>query len=577
MFLLLSEHLAIAQIDYKGFPEWSLQKKDSTEYALYTPAHLQRGERYPIVLFMHGCCGVDNHASLRNAVDPPIRMWHQFGRNRQTVPTYIIAPATARGWKQHFAALKAVMDDLVAHHQGDPQRIYVCGFSMGGEGTFRIIQEYPGYFAAAIPMGMSFSGDSLKVKDIPLWINQGETDYYSRHLARQVAAIRALNGYTTDTGNTAITGVNPRYANFKGTGHGVQWIAASTQDLTGWAYSKINDGHLYPTLFFEQGDGTIMAERDKPVALTVHAASADSISRVEIYVNHVLKNTLKAAPYRFVFTPAPGDNEVKAVAQTIHHKSAEATTVVSVPIRPHLTGGLLPAAHAGRSYQTMLQGIGNCKLLFAIKNGTRLPPGIVLYPEGMLKGICTVRGSYTIHMVAKDKKGNTADGKYKLSVLPKQLGVVLVTNAGTDSIPYRVGAVKMGEALFFNSKDSLLSLQPQEINFSETGMYDGLTFIQTDENDAHKTADDLLHFTIDEDATIYIAYEKIERPSTSRVPAWLQSFKKENTSIVAQYRYFEVYSKRYQKGDIRLPGAAAKQHGVTSNYFVMIQKVKAKD
>ena len=146
---LLSNHI-IAQIDYKGFPQWSWHKEDSTEYYLYTPSNMKPGEKYPIALFMHGCCGENYHATLRNTVDPPLRMWHNFGANTQSIPTFIIAPATSRGWVQHFNNLKKVMDELVANHNGDPQRIYVCGFSMGGDGTFKIIQQYPDYFAAAI-------------------------------------------------------------------------------------------------------------------------------------------------------------------------------------------------------------------------------------------------------------------------------------------------------------------------------------------------------------------------------------------------------------------------------------------
>ncbi|MGH2647521.1 MAG: hypothetical protein ACRDE8_08140 [Ginsengibacter sp.] len=251
LFLFISQIITAQEIDYKGLPEWSWHKQDSTEYYLYTPKNMKPNKKYPVALFMHGCCGVDDHATLRNCVDPPVRMWHNFGVDTQIVPTYIIAPATSRGWQQHFAALKKVMDDLIANHNGDPKRIYVCGFSMGGGGTFSIIQRYPNYFAAAITMGISFRGDSIKIKDIPLWCNQGETDYFSRSLRKNVADIRYLNGDETDTGATWVTGVNPHYSNFKGIGHGVQWNAASTQDLTGWTYSKINDGNVYPTVFFK--------------------------------------------------------------------------------------------------------------------------------------------------------------------------------------------------------------------------------------------------------------------------------------------------------------------------------------
>lgn len=565
-------HPVFAQIDYKGFPEWSLQKQDSTEYALYTPGHLEAGKKYPVVLFMHGCCGADNHASLRNAVDPPVRMWHQFGKNIQAVPTYIIAPATARGWNQHFAALKKVMDKLIAQEQGDPQRVYVCGFSMGGEGSFSIIQQYPGYFAAAIPMGMSFSGDSLKIKDIPLWINQGETDYYSRHLRRQVAATRALNNFTTDTGDTHVTGVNPRYSNFKGVGHGVQWIAASTQDLTGWAYSKINDGHHYPTVFFEPGAYPITAKPNTQLTLSIHAGAVDTIERIDIYVNHIHTTALRTVPYLFSFRPVAGDNLVEAVAQTKHGKTSTATTVVKINTPARWLTTRLAAARAGDLYAAMLQASGNGKIAYTLAVGSILPTGIDLYPNGMLKGICAVSGNYGINLVATDEDGDTSSHLFYLEVLPKPPGKVLVTNAGSDSTLYRISEVREGEALFFNSKDSVLSANPEEINFSEPGRWLGLTFIRTNENDANQAADNFLHFTIDEDALVFVAYEKIDKPSPSRVPAWLQYFTKENASIVAQYRYFDVYSKPFKKGTVVLPGAAANKNGIGSNYFIMVKK-----
>ena len=303
------------EIDYKGLPEWSWHKQDSTEYYLYTPAGIDSTKKYPIALALHGCCGQDYHATLRNTVDPIVRMWHNFGTNTQTVPTYIIAPKTSQGWEQHFTNLKKVIDDIIAFQHGDPQRIYVCGFSMGGEGTFSIIQQYPDYFAAAITMGMSFKGDSTKVKDIPIWANQGETDWWSRFLKKQVAAIRALNGYTSDTGSTWVTGVNPMYSNFKGIDHGVQWAAASTQDLTGWAYSKINDGNKCPVIFFVKPEYKKFVNEDRPLEVEIDAKDRDgSIANVDVYLNKKLLRSINKPPYKLIVTPAKGDNILEAVA-----------------------------------------------------------------------------------------------------------------------------------------------------------------------------------------------------------------------------------------------------------------------
>ena len=127
LFLPCSIHSQ--QLDYKGFPEWSWQQEGSTEYMLYTPSETEPGEQYPLAVFLHGCCGEDEHATLRNAVDPPVRMWHHFGENYQSEPTYIIAPKTTRGWQQKFPDIKAAIDKMIAAGKVDAGRIYMTGFS----------------------------------------------------------------------------------------------------------------------------------------------------------------------------------------------------------------------------------------------------------------------------------------------------------------------------------------------------------------------------------------------------------------------------------------------------------------
>ena len=560
-------------IDYKGFPEWSIKKEDSTEYALYTPSNMKPGEKYPIVLFMHGCCGVDNKASLRNAVDPPLRMWHQFGANKQKIPTYLISPATKQGWQQHFKNLKTVIDDLVANHQGDPQRIYVTGFSMGGEGTFKIIQQYPGYFAAAMPMGMSFRGDSSKVKDIPLWINQGETDWFARFLRRQVGAIRALNGEVGDTGNTWVTGVNPRYSNFKGIGHGVQWAAASTQDLTNWAYSKINDGNIYPIIFFTAPEYRQSVAEGKPVTLKMEASDPDgSISKVDVYVNSVFIKSLTKSPFVTEIIPRKGDNVIEATAVDNKGKKTIAVNLLKVNMLPRLDGTVLPTGSAGAFYHATLTGKGNGILQFSLKNPGQLPHGIQLFPDGTIKGVTSSTATFKFDVVLKDEDNEIVNRQYTLTISPKKAGEILVTNVRTiDSSEYMVSKLVKGEVPNFNCKDSLLSTELEEINFSDLGKYEGFTYIKTDVRDTSKTAVDFLSFEIDEDAVIMVAYEKLDHPVKTTIPEWLKTFQKEDEEIVAQYRYYDVYSKFFKKGKVSLPGADAIKNGVGSNYFVMFK------
>jgi dienelactone hydrolase len=571
LFLFVSQNI-YAQIDYKGFPEWTWHKEDSTEYYLYTPTNMTAGEKYPVVLFMHGCCGVDYHATLRNCVDPPVRMWHNFGADTQSIPTYIIAPATSHGWQQHFKNLKKVMDDLITNHNGDPTRIYVCGFSMGGEGTFSIIQEYLHYFAAAIPMGMSFRGDSTKVKDIPIWANQGETDYFSRKLRKNIAGIRHLNGDEKDTGATWVTGVNPRYSNFKGVGHGVQWNAASTQDLTGWAYSKINDGNVYPVLFFKTPLYKQIVKPGENVTVSIDAHDNDgSIAKVDLYQNKKLIKSFDRAPYSFNIVAEKGDNIIRAIAYDNKGKTSYAETILKVNISPSFISKNLKNARAGNYYEEKLNGTGNGKLVYIASR--KLPDGLQLYSDGILKGVPSEAGKYSINIQLMDEDKDVAARSFRLLIEAKDSDEVLVTNAVTlNGTKYKVSKMMLHEAPDFNSKDSVFTTDLDEINFSNLSEYGGLTFIKTDINDVDTSVNNFLSFSVDEDAIIYIAYETMDSLFHSTVPSWLKDFKKENRQIVAQYRYYDVYSKEFPKGKISLPSADAKANGVATGYFVMIKK-----
>lgn len=565
--LIFWSYQLTAQIDYKGFSQWSWHKEDSTEYYLYTPANMKPGEKYPIALFMHGCCGESYHATLRNTVDPPVRMWHNFGKNTQPVPTYIISPATSRGWQQHFKNLKKVMDELVDNHSGDPQRIYVTGFSMGGNGVFQFIQQYPDYFAAAIPMGMSFRGDSVKIKDLPLWINQGETDWWSRHLKKTVAGIRRLNSDLTDTGAVWVTGVNPRYSSFKGVDHGVQWIAASTQDLTGWAYSKINDGNKYPIVFFKSPAYRQVVKKGEQVTLDIKATDPDgTILKIEVFLNGMPAETLLKPPFIFSLKPGDGDTKIEAVATDNKGKKAIATTFLKVNGKTEIITPAIPYARRGALYEAQLQATGNGQINYMLSNGT-LPAGCKLALNGSIKGIPIEKGMYNFSVTAIDEDGDSSTKLFTLLIKEKRPGEVIISNATTNAgIICDISKTRKGETLFTGAVDD-------EISFTETGSYDGLTLIKIPAADTAHREENYLSFEADENVTVYVGYEKKDRLLRSGIPSWLSDFSNQPTpQLVAQYYYYDVYAKTFPKGKIILPGADERNNNASTGYFVMVKK-----
>lgn len=551
------------QIDYKGFREWSWGKEDSTEFYLYSPSHPKDGKPLPIMLFLHGCCGDDYHATLRNAVDPPVRLWHDFGNNTQPNPIYILSPKTKAGWNQHFANLKAVIDRLVAGKKVDPQRIYISGFSMGGRGTWEFIEAYPGYFAAAIVMGMDFTGkDPANFKEIPVWAIRGDQDWWAKRLGSQVRMIRALSITGADSAEWH-TGVNPRLTNFEGMGHGVMWPAVSQLDLKKWILDKVNDGNKYPTIVVREPEW--LKEFNEGDVVDIHFDASDSdgkIEKVEASVNGKsvflsgIKNT-------FRWTAQKGDNKIEIKVTDDRGKSAKADLILRVNIPATIHSAKLPELQSGRYFSHRLSGSGNGSLRFSAHG---LPEGISLSPDGNLSGVPVLQGEFKITIRATDDNGDKAETLLTMKIGRKNAGSVLLTNVRDhrgNQLP--VSIVSPGVSPHLRGDD--------EVTFSgDPGMFKNMLLIRTSLPDTSIATPYYLRFEADEDVTVYVAYERLETVYSSEIPVWLKHFKKEHGQLVTQYYYYDVYSKDFPRGTIELPDAEVKKNGVNNNYFVMVRK-----
>lgn len=567
LFIFCFAQLQAQEIDYKGLPEWSWQKQGETEYYLYTPATIKPGMKCPLAIFLHGCCGEDHHATLRNCVDPPARMWHNFAANTQIEPTYIIAPKTTRGWEQKFEDIKTIIDKMVASGQVDKQRVYMTGFSMGGSGTWQFIEKYPDYIAAAIPMGTDEKVEFEKVKNVPIWAIRGELDYFGRNLPDNIAELRKLNGDNRGS-LESVTGVNPMFTDFEGLGHGIQWDAVSHLDLLSWAYSKVNDGNVYPVVYFASPlyKQEFMPGEQPLVKINAHDPDG-KITRIDLLVNHKPVKSLDQEPYETRIPILNGDNMVEAIAYDDGGKNSKAVIIIRTDTKPVFFTKILAEGQQGDLYENKVSALGNYPMTYIITNPAGLPEGLTLDPGGSIKGIPLRAGEFNICINAIDEDGDVTSGQFILNILPKHPHKVLMTNVFSlhDSLINIVSKIKIGE--FPHTQAGT------EVSFSKVGPYEGMTYISTSSEAANFTGDSVLTFTVDENVRVYVAYEKLDLLFTSSIPSWLSAFTKEpGPQIEAQYFYFDVYSKSFPRGKIYLPGADAQKNNVLNNYFVMICK-----
>ena len=228
----------------------------SLPYRLFEPSGTTPGQKLPLVLFLHGMGerGTDNVKQTT---------WMSgLVHATQSGPyaSYVLAPQIdTSGWFQSFSnkptesmaltikALKQVMSS----ENVDTSRVYVTGLSMGGMGTWDILDREPGLFAAAVPM--SGGGDkrtAAAIKDTPIWAFHGGADPIV-----SVNDTRGMIDALRDAGGS------PRYTEIAGAGHEI-W-----NDVYGDASNT-----LYPWLFAQSRDGTSVLAEASPVESAMVAA-----------------------------------------------------------------------------------------------------------------------------------------------------------------------------------------------------------------------------------------------------------------------------------------------------------------
>ncbi|MDR0447636.1 MAG: prolyl oligopeptidase family serine peptidase [Treponema sp.] len=181
-------------------------KSTAIPYRLYLPdSYGERGAKFPLLLFLNGLGerGTDNQIQI--SVNTPFELLVLNEKISRELPCIIAAPQCPESpnytWSHPavMSDLVALVDTLTKNLNVDLNRVYVTGLSMGGNGTFEILAQRPGLFAAGMPIGGgpdSGTQIAVKIKDIPIWVFHAANDravpvQKSREI---VKAIESLNG-----------------------------------------------------------------------------------------------------------------------------------------------------------------------------------------------------------------------------------------------------------------------------------------------------------------------------------------------------------------------------------------------
>lgn len=217
--------------------------QQSLPYRLIYPLHYNKHKRYPLVLFLHGAGqrGNDNESQLKGV---PNALTDTVGREKY--PCFILAPQCPKNdvWVKfpHFpqslqtteqptpsAQLAlAILDSLLQHLPIDKKRVYITGYSMGGEGAFDFLTRRPKLFAAAIPVcSVADTSRAKYIAKIPIWAFHGDADdvndvKYSRLM---IAELKKYNG-------------QPKYTEYPGVKHNSWMQAYGEKEVWEWMWGR---------------------------------------------------------------------------------------------------------------------------------------------------------------------------------------------------------------------------------------------------------------------------------------------------------------------------------------------------
>jgi predicted peptidase len=197
-------------------------------YQVYVPLEFSAARTWPVIVYLHGggAQGIDALLPTVGGLANDIRA------RREAFPAIALFPQASPNatWSQPDmqALVLRELDQTIAEFHGDPARIYLAGYSMGGVGAYRMAYRWPQRFAALVVIagrvepstarGQTvsdadrrlypflvdtdpFAALARRIKSIPVWLFHGDADdsvpvEQSRRLAAALQKVGTFVRYT---------------------------------------------------------------------------------------------------------------------------------------------------------------------------------------------------------------------------------------------------------------------------------------------------------------------------------------------------------------------------------------------
>lgn len=166
---------------------------EQMQYLIRYPENYREGEKYPVILFLHGAGTRSNDIRVLAG-----NAFFRLTAQQESFPFVCVAPLChSETWFDQFETLERFATMISRASFTDPERFYLTGNSMGGYGAWQLAISMPDVFAAAVPVcGGGMYWDAGRLKNLPIWAFHGDIDpvVFPEESVKMVEAINKRGG-----------------------------------------------------------------------------------------------------------------------------------------------------------------------------------------------------------------------------------------------------------------------------------------------------------------------------------------------------------------------------------------------
>lgn len=173
--------------------KFEIKECENLKYVIRYPKGYKTGEKYPVILFLHGAGG--RETGIETKLD------HSFftrTAQHENFPFVCVMPwCSVNSWFDISETLQRFTKAIYAAEYTNCNQFYLMGNSMGGYGTWQLAMTMPEYFAAIVPIcGGGMYWNAGRLVDIPVWAFHGGLDdvVSPEESKKMVDKIRAYGG-----------------------------------------------------------------------------------------------------------------------------------------------------------------------------------------------------------------------------------------------------------------------------------------------------------------------------------------------------------------------------------------------